>query len=55
VVVEREVNGTNKTTRRSGWRGLFKKRTKGLDRADIVRDVRLPDQELVEFLAEVPV
>ena len=37
VVVEREVNGTNKTTPWSGRRGLFKK---GFDRADIVRDVR---------------
>jgi hypothetical protein len=25
VVVEREVNGTNKTTRRSEWRGALKK------------------------------
>jgi hypothetical protein len=33
VVVEREVNGTNKTTPGSGGRCLFKK---GFDRADIV-------------------
>jgi hypothetical protein len=30
VVVEREVNGTNKTTLRSGGRSLFKKLKKDL-------------------------
>jgi hypothetical protein len=32
---------TNKTTLRSEWRGAGKKKEKRLDRADIVRDVRL--------------
>jgi hypothetical protein len=50
VVVEAEVNETNKTTLRSERIGALKKRKKvtrkfkkpekGLDRADIVRDVR---------------
>ena len=40
VVVDAEVYETNKTTPGSEERGLLKK---GFDRADIVRDVRLPD------------
>jgi hypothetical protein len=42
VVVDAEVNETNKTTPGSEQRGLFKKRD--FDRSGIVGDVRLPDK-----------
>jgi len=39
VVVDAEgKKKTNKTTLRSEWRGVCKKRKKEFDRADIVRD-----------------
>jgi len=51
VVVDAEVNETNKSTRRSEWSSVLEKRKrgtehsrKGLDRADIVRDGRLADK-----------
>jgi hypothetical protein len=51
VVVDAEITGTNKTTRKSGGKSVLEKRKegqknrkKGLDRADIVRDFWLSER-----------
>jgi hypothetical protein len=57
VVVDAEITGTNKTTRKSEGNSVLEKRKegqknrkKGLDRADIVRDFRLRDISGVDLI-----